>query len=290
MDDATVGASVNLKESLRYNTDQRPQPLTFSERTGHTLPRVNNPLQPYLDDVEMFTTKNKMKINKNKTKVMKFTRARKLDFPLEVSFSDNVNLEYLTEIKLLGVVISDNLSWQSNTDFICKKAMQKMWLLRSMKLSGLNHLELIDAYCKEIRSLLELAVPVWHSALTKKQEAKIERVQKAALAIILTENYHSYEVACTIAQVEPLGSRRDGICTKFIKKNLASSSPLLTQLRKSANTRSNTSVNEFFFAELKLLEKAAYPILLDLQMAAKSEKKFKLVFHSTLLLSQTFLT
>ena len=45
-----------------------------------------------------------------------------------------------------------------------------------------------------------------------------------------------------------------------------------------------------FFAELKLLEKAAYPILLDLQMAAKSEKKFKLVFHSTLLLSQTFLT
>ena len=105
-----------------------------------------------------------MKINKRKTTVMKFTRSRKFDFPIEVCFSDNTNLEYLKEVKLLGVMVTNTLSWQSNTDYICGKAMKKMWLLRSMKKTGLNHTELIDAYTKEIRSLLELAVPLWHSA------------------------------------------------------------------------------------------------------------------------------
>ena len=50
-----------------------------------------------------------------------------------------------------------------------------------MKTSGLNEKELIDAYVKEVRSILELAVPVWHSGISLEQETKIERVQKSAL-------------------------------------------------------------------------------------------------------------
>ena len=140
----------------------------------------HNIIQAYIEDFEAHTITNKMKINKSKTKVMKFTRARKLDFPLEVSFSDNINLEFLTEVKLLGIMITNNLSWQANTNYICEKAMQKMWLLRNMKNSGLSHKELLDAYCKEVRSILELAVPVWHSSLTKKQQTQIDRMQKVA--------------------------------------------------------------------------------------------------------------
>ena len=46
-----------------------------------------------------------------------------------------------------------------------------------MKESGLTDSELVDAYKKEVRSLLELAVPVWNSGLTKNQCVQIERVQ-----------------------------------------------------------------------------------------------------------------
>ena len=220
MDDASIAAGVNLKQHLREDPVDREKPLTFSERSGHVLGDEHNILQSYLEDFESFTISNKIKINKNKTKVMKFTRSRKLDFPLEVSFSDNMKLEFLTEVKLLGVMITSNLSWQSNTDYICEKAMKKMWLLRSMKKSGLSYKELLDAYCKEVRSILELAVPVWHSGLSKKQQSQIERVQKVALVIILGENYSSYDVACTLAEMEPLGSRREGMGLKFIKKIL----------------------------------------------------------------------
>ena len=37
-----------------------------------------------------------------------------------------------------------------------------------------THYELYDVYQKEVRSVLEYAVPVWHSGLTQKQTSEIE--------------------------------------------------------------------------------------------------------------------
>ena len=138
-----------------------PFPLNFSERTKECLPNGNNLLLAYMADFEEFTNKNGMYINRNKSKVMKFSRSQSHDFPLEVSFSDNECLEVVSSMKLLGVIVSDSLKWGQNTDFICKKAKSKIWLLRNMKESGLTDSQLVDAYKKEVRSLVELAVPVW---------------------------------------------------------------------------------------------------------------------------------
>ena len=92
-----------------------------------------------------------MLINTKKTKVMEFNRCSKMDFSREVSLSDNVLLEQVDSIKLLGVMISDSLKWDENTEYICKKTRSKLFLLRSMKRSGLTNKELVDAYIKEIR-------------------------------------------------------------------------------------------------------------------------------------------
>ena len=56
--------------------------------------------------------------------------------------------------------------------------------------------ELFDVYIKEIRSVLELAVPVWHPGLTKSQTNKIENVQNLAFKIILQKHYNNYQQAC----------------------------------------------------------------------------------------------
>ena len=127
-------------------------------------------------------------------------------------FSDGKNLEVIKEFKLLGVVLEDNLKWSKNTQYICQKARSKIWLLRNMKQSGLTVSELIDAYKKEVRSLLELAIPVWHSSLTKKQSKIIENVQKAALASILGAKYTNYENALQYTKLEALFQRRLKIC------------------------------------------------------------------------------
>ena len=87
-------------------------------------------LQRHINSIEEFANLNRMIVNKQKTKVMKFTRARKLDFPLEVAFSDGENLEVIKDVKLLGVMIDDKLSWTKNTQYIRSKAMKKIWLVR----------------------------------------------------------------------------------------------------------------------------------------------------------------
>ena len=137
------------------------------------------------------------------------------------------------------LVISDSLKWDQNTEFICKRARSKIFLLRNMKRSGLVRNELIDAYVKEVRSLLELAVPVWHSGITLDQEIKIERVQKSALSIILGKSYISYENALQLTQLQRLSTRRESICSRFIKKNMKSERPFLQTIKKSHHTRSD---------------------------------------------------
>ena len=68
-------------------------------------------------------------------------------------------------------------------------------------------------YTKEIRPVLELAVLAWHSGLTQKQSATIERVQKAAVSIILSDHKtgrsdYTYDMALVILDLEPLEVRR----------------------------------------------------------------------------------
>ena len=50
-------------------------------------------------------------------------------------------------------------------------------MLKRLKNLGAQEEQLIDVYIKQIRSVLELAVPVWHSSLTLANRSSIERVQ-----------------------------------------------------------------------------------------------------------------
>ena len=159
-----------------------------------------------------------------------------------MSFSDNVNLEVIEKTKLLGIIINTKLKWNDNTDYICDKARKKLWLIRNMKISGLTQGQLIDAYTKEVRSLLELAVPVWNSNITLDQSVQIERLQKSALSIILGFKYQSYENALEITGLKRLSYRREQICSKFISKNMKSDKPLLSVTKKSHDTRSNPNL------------------------------------------------
>ena len=179
IDDGSVPVSVDLSDLVPDHTD-RQRPLSFRERAGLVLPRENNLLQFYIHDVETFASNNNMIIIKKKTQGMLFTFSRKLDFPPEIFFSNGSFLETISETTLLGVVITDDLKWKKNTSHICTKARQKLWMLRRLILLDFSVHELFDVYRKEIRSVLEYAVPVWHGGLTLRQSSEIETVQKMA--------------------------------------------------------------------------------------------------------------
>ena len=103
---------------------------------------------------------------------MLFSFSRKHDFPPELLFTDGTTMEAVSVKTILGVQISDDLKWKNNTNYIVAKARGKVWILRRLAPLCLTFKELFDVYVKEVRSVLEYAVPVWHSGLTKSEVLK----------------------------------------------------------------------------------------------------------------------
>ena len=192
-----------------------------------------------MDDTQNFAKENQMVINGKKTKTIVFNKTRKWNFPPEVTLSGNQTIHNVNEIKLVGVMISRDLKWGPNTEYITKKAMRRIWTLRRMKNLGLDTEQILDTYTKEIRSVLELAVPAWHSGLTCKQSEDIERVQKTSFKIILGKYYINYDVACTILGTEKLKVRRQKLCLKFARKDLRSENTLFNKITNPNQTQLN---------------------------------------------------
>ena len=125
---------------------------------------------------------------------MLFNPCTSIYFMPEISL-DNNELEVVDEIRLLGLIIRSDLKWISNTENMVKKANKRLWILRRLKFLGAQEHDLVDIFIKQIRSVLELAVPAWHSGITLAEQIKIERIQKSAAHIILGHSYESYKDA-----------------------------------------------------------------------------------------------
>ena len=171
-----------------------------------------------MNTVAEYTTNQKMKVNSEKSKVMLFNSSKKYDFMPQLSIEPGHNLELVESCKLLGVIIQSNLKWDENTESICKRAFDRLWMIRRLKALGASNEELIDVYAKQVRSILEQAVAVWSPALTLYQAAQIERVQKTFCAVVLGPMYTDYSSALTTLDLVPLDERRQTLCSNFAKK------------------------------------------------------------------------
>ena len=115
----------NLKSVLIDDLEDRPRPLTFNERTRHVLPLEDNPLQDQLDNLKIFTDRKLLKIKEKKSNLIKFNFSRNFDFPPELvldGFDDQ--LQVISETKLLGIMITSDLKWAKNTDYM-QESLQK---------------------------------------------------------------------------------------------------------------------------------------------------------------------
>ena len=121
-------------------------------------------------------------------------------------------------MKILGLVLRTDMKWSSNTQYIVKKGYNKLWILRRLKALGADQENLKDVDQKQVRSILELAVPAWHPGLTLADSTDIERIQKTALYIILGEKYRSYSAALKTTRLDSLSTRRDLLCENVCKK------------------------------------------------------------------------
>ena len=72
---------------------------------------------------------------------------------------DCYQLEVVKHTKLLSIIVSDDLRWSHQVEFMCQKVYKKVQLLRRMKILQLDQDIMQDFYSKEVRSILQLGVP-----------------------------------------------------------------------------------------------------------------------------------
>ena len=217
VDDMTLAEAINLPEKLVKIPD-RPRPDSFHARTGHALPQENSRVYNQILRTKEFASKNDMKINYNKTKVITFNPCTSIDFMPEIKF-DNKELELVDEVKLLGLTIRSDMKWTSNTQNMLVKAYRKLWILRRLKSIGAKVIDLVEIYTKQIRSILEFAAPAWQGSITQAERIALERVQKCAFHIILGDGYLSYKNALSSLGLETLEVRRRKLSLKFAIKS-----------------------------------------------------------------------
>ena len=80
-----------------------------------------------LKKIKKYAVENKMKLNVAKTKLMLFNPCKSKDFMPELNF-DNTRLDLVEKTKLLGVVLTSNLSWAENTQYIVERCNSKTWI------------------------------------------------------------------------------------------------------------------------------------------------------------------
>ena len=95
-----------------------------------------------------------MKLNLKKTKLMLFNKSKKFDFVPDLKINDT-ELHTVDEMTLLGVVLSSDMSWTSNTNSITSIGYKRLWMLNRLKTFGALDSELIDVYVKQVRPVLE---------------------------------------------------------------------------------------------------------------------------------------
>lgn len=155
--------------------------------------------EAYRDEVlnlERWCATNNLALNISKTKelILDFRRNSATPAPLYIN---GECVERVQTFKFLGVHISADLSWSTNTSALVKKAQQRLHYLRVLKREQLSTSLLVTFYRSTIESLLTYAVSVWHSSCTVADRKRLQRVTNTAQRIIgsplppLTDIYSS---------------------------------------------------------------------------------------------------
>ena len=219
VDDLSIAESINMNEQLVPTpVNEQSLPAPFRARTGHRFNISDSKVYNQILKTKEYADQNKMVINFKKTKLMVFNPCRNKDFLPELKV-DGQQIEVVEQTKLLGLIISSDLSWSRNTDYMVGRCNAKMWVIRRLKNLGASVNDLLEVYQKQIRNILEFGVPVWNSSINNEQISQIERIQKTALHIILDNNYVSYTNALKVSGLEKLSSRRSKLCLNFAKKS-----------------------------------------------------------------------
>ena len=133
-----------------------------------------------MTELTSWLTSENLRLNLNKVKLMVITRKKKVP-DVVVTMGDHV-VDRVTSFKLLGVVVSDDLSWCLHIDSTCRRTKKLIgFLYRNFRLCGSTCL--LHLYKVLVLPLLDYSSSIWAPAQAC-HTLKLERVQNFATRVI----------------------------------------------------------------------------------------------------------
>ena len=188
--------------------------------------------QHIVDCVAQWSLDNRVQLNSEKCKELRisFTKKQSEFHPILVNGNQ---LEVVRSAKLLGVIITSDLSWNEHVNETVKKACKRLCFLVQLKQARLPCRDLFLLYATCIRSILAYAAPVFFYALPKYLQCELERLQKRALPIFFLSL--SYDEALSKAGIPTIISYCEDICDKVFNSALGNKDNKLNKLLTEDN-------------------------------------------------------
>ena len=84
----------------------------------------------------------------------------------ELQLENGSFLEVIYQLKLVGLVVTSELTWTAHVDYTVKRVNKVLWQLTRFKQIGATQDKLLTFYILKIRSILMFGAVCFHSAVT----------------------------------------------------------------------------------------------------------------------------
>ncbi|ELT93487.1 hypothetical protein CAPTEDRAFT_204868 [Capitella teleta] len=202
--------------------------------TGHNTTAITYSINSMLRTIDKWANSWWMRFNHSKTSAMAFNT---ITYPTNITFPSHC-VNFVSTHKHLGLVISENLTFNPHVNSICWKAASEIFLLKRLSLTCKNSTILQHVYKSYILPILEYASPAW-TGLSTTDENRHKRLQRRAIRIILgfeytlplTLNHYSAAAVKTLKHRRSFASLCYGykLINKLLPSMLHKLKPLYTQ-------------------------------------------------------------
>jgi hypothetical protein len=160
-----------------YNTDD----TTFYKAIKEPLLES---VSPAVLEAQAWCETNSMILNNDKTVIMNISINYKYTYDEPVFIDNATTILPSTHVKFLGVLIDNHLTFSANVDNILSKCSSRIYLMKQLKMLGVNISGLKTFYCSNVRSILTYASPAWYSLLSVQDQKRLESMQRTATRIV----------------------------------------------------------------------------------------------------------
>jgi hypothetical protein len=182
-------------------------------------------LQEAVNEATDWSKCNDMRLNASKTKELLISFAKSTPDVEEITIADT-KVERVDHCTLLGLQISNTLSWELHCNKVIKKANSRLFFLKQLKRAKMSPMDIVATFLSIVRPILEYACQVWHPGLTVDQHDSLEKIQERALKIAMPSL--EYPEALQTCNIPTLKSRRMELCKRLFNDMQSDTHSLMT--------------------------------------------------------------